>query len=120
MCISGPKAPEPTKPKEPTIIRNLYLDGVNPATKAQRSGRSGLRIERGVAPVGANPLPAATPAVSTATGSALSQLKTGADWGAFGISRLIKASNNGGNGKFAQAGPASSPKWQRAVELSKY
>jgi hypothetical protein len=34
------------KTPEPTVIRNPYLDGVDPNTKALRMGRSSLRIER--------------------------------------------------------------------------
>lgn len=48
MCIvKTPKIkPGTDKPKEPTVIRNAYLDGVGPAAKAQRKGRSSLRISR--------------------------------------------------------------------------
>jgi len=34
------------KTPDPAIIRNPYLDGVDPVTKALRKGRSSLRIER--------------------------------------------------------------------------
>ena len=50
MCLvktpklsTDPNAP----PKEPTIIRNPYLDGVGPTARANRRGRSSLRIARG-------------------------------------------------------------------------
>lgn len=48
MCVvKTPKIrPSDTKPPEPTIIRNPYLDGVDPATRASRQGRSSLRIDR--------------------------------------------------------------------------
>jgi hypothetical protein len=35
------------KTPEPTIIRNPYLDGVDPASRSLRMGSSSLRIERG-------------------------------------------------------------------------
>lgn len=48
MCIA--KSPQVTtaeqKVKEPTVIRNPYLDGAGPQIKALRTGRSSLRIER--------------------------------------------------------------------------
>lgn len=49
MCVvKTPKIKKSDeKPPEPTIIRNPYLDGLDPATKALRRGRSSLRIERG-------------------------------------------------------------------------
>jgi len=64
------------KPKEPTIIRNPFLDGLNPETKALRKGRSTLRIERaggrGVqSPPATAPIP--TPSASPTT-PALPQL----------------------------------------------
>ena len=36
-----------TEVPEPTVIRNPFLDGIDPQTKALRRGRSSLRIERG-------------------------------------------------------------------------
>lgn len=61
MCIvKTPKIkPGDTKPPEPTVIRNPYLDGPDPSTKALRKGRSGLRIER--AGVGSPASPAVAP-----------------------------------------------------------
>ena len=61
MCIvKTPKIETGTeKPKEPTIIRNPYLDGVDPTTKAARAGRSSLRIDR------AGSQPAQLPATAT-------------------------------------------------------
>jgi hypothetical protein len=46
MCIV--KAPKTVAnvEKNPAIIRNPYLDGLDPASKALRTGRSALRIER--------------------------------------------------------------------------
>ncbi len=48
MCIvKTPKIkPGTDKAPEPTIIRNPYLDGMDPVSKALRKGRSSLRIER--------------------------------------------------------------------------
>lgn len=68
MClVSSPKIPKGSKaekPKDPAIIRNRYLDGIDPALKSLRLGRSALRIERtGVA--GARPAP--PPVVAPAT-----------------------------------------------------
>lgn len=53
MCIvKTPKVdPATNKPKDPTVIRNPYLDGVGPLANAARSGRSSLRITRTTAPV---------------------------------------------------------------------
>lgn len=54
MClVKTPKVKNPSsagqKQKEPTVIRNPYLDGVGPAAKAKRLGRSSLRISRSAA-----------------------------------------------------------------------
>lgn len=48
MCVvKTPKIkPTDSKPPEPTVIRNPYLDGVDPITRASRQGRSSLRIDR--------------------------------------------------------------------------
>lgn len=46
MCTAKAPKVQQQKPKEPTVIRNPYLDGVDPSTKAKRSGRSGLKIKR--------------------------------------------------------------------------
>jgi hypothetical protein len=48
MCIvKTPKIdPQTEKPREPTVIRNPYLDGVGPQARAARKGRSSLRITR--------------------------------------------------------------------------
>lgn len=71
MCIvKTPKVdPANNKAPEPTVIRNPYLDGADPSTKALRKGRSNLRIERGegrvsspVAPL--NPSAAPAPVMS--------------------------------------------------------
>lgn len=60
MCVvKSPKVKE-TKEKEPTIIRNPYLDGIDPSTKALRQGRSSLRIER----AGSGATPVAPPATA--------------------------------------------------------
>ena len=56
MCaVKTPKitAEEKAQPK-PVVIRNPYLDGVDPAMKAARAGRSALRINR-------SPMPARIP-----------------------------------------------------------
>jgi hypothetical protein len=45
--------PANAKAPEPTVIRNPYLDGMDPQSKALRKGRSSLRIERAAA--GAKP-----------------------------------------------------------------
>ena len=78
MCLV--KTPKLTtdpnaKPKEPTIIRNPYLDGIGPLANAARSGRSSLRITRGsgitpsapptaTLPPSLNPVAAARPAMT--------------------------------------------------------
>lgn len=48
MCIvKTPKIdPATNKVPEPTVIRNPYLDGLDPQAKALRQGRSSLRVER--------------------------------------------------------------------------
>jgi hypothetical protein len=48
MCIvKTPKVTAGTeKAPEPTVIRNPYLDGLDPQAKALRQGRSSLRVER--------------------------------------------------------------------------
>lgn len=67
MClVKTPKVktPSSTDPKqtEPTVIRNPYLDGVGPAAKAKRLGRSSLRISRTAARSGSiKPSPNAPP-----------------------------------------------------------
>lgn len=50
-----------SKTPDPAIIRNPYLDGVDPVTKALRMGRSSLRIER----AGSGAASAAPPATAT-------------------------------------------------------
>lgn len=69
MCIVKTPKVTPTDPQaktpEPIVIRNPYLDGVDPVTKALRKGRSSLRIER--AGAGASPSPPATALPPTAT-----------------------------------------------------
>ena len=83
MCsVSKPK-PQTTTEKEPTIIRNLYLDGADPAMRANRAGRSALRITHGaitrdsftpsVTPVTAPAVPAPAPSAT----ARLSQLMGG-------------------------------------------
>lgn len=48
MCIvKTPKVQATTqKVPEPIVIRNQFLDGIDPVSKALRMGRSSLRIER--------------------------------------------------------------------------
>ena len=48
MCVAkSPKIQKTaTETPKPTIIRNPYLDGIDPSLKAARSGRSALRIDR--------------------------------------------------------------------------
>jgi hypothetical protein len=50
MCVVSTPKVDPksdvAKTPDPAIIRNTYLDGIDPTTKALRSGRTGLRIER--------------------------------------------------------------------------
>ncbi|EQB10414.1 hypothetical protein [Novosphingobium lindaniclasticum] len=50
---------------EPAIIRNPYLDGVDPTTRALRMGRSSLRIER----AGSGAASAAPPATASPSSS---------------------------------------------------
>lgn len=49
MClVKTPKVdPNTNKPRDPTVIRNPYLDGVGPVANANRTGRASLRITRG-------------------------------------------------------------------------
>lgn len=51
MClIKKPKVvsqPTTTADKEPPILRNPYLDGLDPIIRARRGGVSGLTIRRG-------------------------------------------------------------------------
>lgn len=56
---------------EPTIIRNPYLDGVDPQTKALRRGRSSLRIERGRTGTSGSILPSAPPIMTPAPNTTL-------------------------------------------------
>lgn len=62
MClVKTPKVdPNASRPREPTVIRNPYLDGVGPVANANRTGRASLRIMRGSGIVPAAP-PTATP-----------------------------------------------------------
>lgn len=48
MCaVKSPKVKqEAQKPPKPTIIRNPYLDGIDPKMRAAREGRTALRIDR--------------------------------------------------------------------------
>lgn len=79
MClVKTPKLktdPNAGVPKDPTVIRNVYLDGVGPEANARRSGRSSLRINRGpqgirpTAPRTATPMPSAAPPMAVAPGS---------------------------------------------------
>lgn len=70
MCmVKTPKLNTTTeKPKEPTVIRNPYLDGPSPMNKALRDGRNAFRIERGsqrTQPTpNTTPVPAGSPVVS--------------------------------------------------------
>jgi hypothetical protein len=65
MClVKTPKVdPNASKPKDPTVIRNPYLDGVGPQAKAMRAGRASLRITRGSGVTPSAP-PTATPTPS--------------------------------------------------------
>lgn len=51
MCIIKTPKIAPTDPTaktpDPAVIRNPYLDGLDPKAKSLRTGRSSLRIERG-------------------------------------------------------------------------
>lgn len=70
MCmVKTPKLNTTTeKPKEPTVIRNPYLDGPSPMNKALRDGRNAFRIERGTKrpqpTPSTTPVPAGPPVVS--------------------------------------------------------
>lgn len=68
MCVvKTPRiTPGSEKPKDPAIIRSVYLDGVDPRQKAMRKGRSSLRIDRtgGRAPAAASPPSVSTPPAS--------------------------------------------------------
>jgi len=79
MCVvKTPKVTQSsttTKTPDPAIIRNPYLDGLDPVSKALRTGRSSLRIERAgsgaasVAPPATAPAPlASAPAVDPTSG----------------------------------------------------
>jgi hypothetical protein len=56
------------EPKDPTVIRNPYLDGVGPLANANRRGRSSLRITRGSGVTPTAP-PITTPRPGPATGT---------------------------------------------------
>lgn len=94
MCIvKTPKVKSSTtadKPKEPTVIRNPYLDGLDPATKALRRGRSSLRIERaggaasGLPPVTAKPVPQPGPMIPHLTPTLPRITRTGVGGGGGG------------------------------------
>lgn len=68
MClVKTPKLqsdPNATRDRDPTIIRNPYLDGVGPTANANRTGRSSLRIMRGSGSI----RPSAPPIASTQPG----------------------------------------------------
>lgn len=78
MCIvKTPKLrtdPNANQPKDPTVIRNPYLDGVGRLANANRMGRASLRITRGSssirpsAPPIAAPRPSAPPTVAPPPG----------------------------------------------------
>ena len=69
MCVAKTPKVKEQKPKDPAIIRNPYLDGLDPISKALRVGRSSLRIERaGSGAASAAPPATAAPLPSTATG----------------------------------------------------
>lgn len=58
-------------PKEPTVVRNPYLDGTGPTARAQRQGRSSLRIVRAKnapRPSTTNPSPTAPPIMTGSGG----------------------------------------------------
>lgn len=61
MCIvKTPKVVSGTeKAPDPTVIRNPYLDGLDPQAKALRQGRSSLRVERTGSGAIKRPTPAA-------------------------------------------------------------
>ena len=71
MCIVKTPKVQATdaqnKTPEPTVIRNPYLDGVDPTTKSLRMGRSGLRIERAGSGATAAPPVSVAPPFSTPT-----------------------------------------------------
>ena len=75
MCIVKTPKISPTdaqaKVPEPTIIRNPYLDGVDPNTRSLRMGRSSLRIERGGGRGAPTPPPVHDTGPSTSPGSAV-------------------------------------------------
>jgi hypothetical protein len=106
MCIvKTPKLPAATPEKDPAIIRNPYLDGLDPANKALRTGRSALRIERrapgdpapvasgpGVAAAPPPPTPARTPVAGltqkqSLTGAIAMHMIRGTPMGDLGIAR---------------------------------
>lgn len=68
MCAPKPKMPsaDQSKPKDPAIIRNKYLDGVDPKTRSMRTGRSSLRIPLGSSR-GSAPTPGAAPVTPSPT-----------------------------------------------------
>jgi hypothetical protein len=91
MCLGKPKIPKAAKadkPKDPAIIRNRYLDGIDPTFRALRLGRSALRIERaGVAGAPASP-PVTAPAPRPTTPSA--PIGGGGGIGGGGIGRIVR------------------------------
>lgn len=72
MC--APKAPKVESSPEatkPVVIRNAYLDGLDPEARASRSGRSALKIDR------ASAAGSSTGTTTNTSTSALSRLKIG-------------------------------------------
>ena len=48
MCfVSAPKVATPTATPDPPVLRNPYLDGIDPILRARQTGMSSLRVDRG-------------------------------------------------------------------------
>lgn len=103
MClVKTPKLktdPNADKPKDPTIIRNPYLDGVGPSAKANRQGRSSLRISRTSASASGGIQPTAPPLAVSRPGP-LPPLS---------LARPGSSSVQGGGGRISRTGTRMSP-----------
>jgi hypothetical protein len=76
MCIiKKPKVAAAPAPKDPPVLRNPYLDGVDALIRSRSTGLRSLRIDRaGVQAPKTNPTPASltAPAASQQGGSVMS------------------------------------------------
>lgn len=72
MCApKAPKVKDTTEASKPVVIRNTYLDGLDPEARAARSGRSALKIDLG------SSAGSSTGTTTNTSTSALGRLKIG-------------------------------------------